>query len=246
MRIRVIPSELHALAALWQQAAQGLEQVNLQVQRAWSNLDWEVRQEAALEALVIQARRQALALQEEAQRLARFLEERATAFEQADQEGITRLSQVTGAWMAASGRWTASQSLSALSFPANRARSVLSLGSLLGPVPAPRWELLRLEPEEGRALVDFGADLVLSKVEHLGLLKDLLDTARIPSWQRQVDEALRAWEMARRQFGAGSPQAQAAYGRYLEELIFRMPILGTGAQALLTILKIVGRMHPVE
>ncbi|MGC8825594.1 MAG: hypothetical protein ACP5TV_01160, partial [Anaerolineae bacterium] len=46
----------------------------------------------------------------------------------------------------------------------------------------------------GRALVDFGADLVLSKVEPLGLLKDLLDTARIPSWQRQVDEALRAKE----------------------------------------------------
>ncbi len=246
MRIRIIPSELHTLAALWEQAARGLEDVNLQVQRAWSNLDWEVRQEAALEALVIQARRQAMALQEEARRLARFLEERATAFEQADQEGATLLSQVTGAWVAASGRWTASPSLSALSFPVNRVRSLLSLGSILGPVPAPRWELLRLEPEEGRALVDFGADRVLSRVEPLGLLKDLLDTTRIPSWQRRVDEALRAWEVARRQFGAGSPQAQAAYGRYLEELIFQMPFFGTGGRALLAILKIVGRMHPVE
>ncbi len=246
MRIRVIPSELRAMAALWQQAAQRLEEVNLQVQQAWSNLDWEVRQEAALEALIIQARRQALALQEEARRLARFLEERATAFEQADQEGVTLLSQVAGVWMAASGRWTATQPLAPLSLPAARVRSILSLGGILGPVSAPRWELLRLEPEEGRALVDFGADMALSRVEPLGLLQDLLDTARIPSWQQRVDEALRAWEMARRQFGAGSPQAQTAYGRYLEELIFQMPVLGTGARALLAVLKIVGRMHPVE
>lgn len=246
MRIWVIPSELHALAALWRQVAHGLEGINLQVQRAWSSLDWEVRQEAALEALVIQARRQALALQEEAQRLARFLEERAVAFEQADQEGVTFLGQVTSAWMATSGRWIAPQSLAAFSFPAARTRSILSLGNLFGTVSVPRRELLRLEPEEEQALVDFGVDLVVSKVEPLGLLKDLLDTARIPSWQRRVEEALRAWDMARRQFGSGSPQARSAYGRYLEELIFHMPILGTGAQALLTTLKVVDRMHPVE
>ncbi len=245
MRIRVIPTELRALSSRWREVARVLEEVDLQVQRAWSGLDWEVRQEAALEALVIQARRQALALREEAHRLARFLEERASAFEQADQEGSALLGQVTGAWMAALSRMTAPRPLPTLSFPADRARRYLRLGDLIGGSQL-RWDLLRVEPEERRALVDFGADLLLSKIEPLGWLKDVLDVTRIPAWQRRVDEAWRAWEMARRQFGAGSSQAQGAYGRYLEELIFRMPLLGTGAQALVAILKIGGRMYPVE
>lgn len=244
MRIRVIPSELRALSARWQQAARTLEEVGLQVQRAWSGLDWEICREAALEALIIQARRQALALQEQALRLARFLEERATAFEQADQEGSTLLAQVTAGWMTAMGGPQVLQA-SAASFPTARASSCLLLGSLLGRA-SPRLDLLRLEPEERRALVDFGADLLTSRIEPLDALKDILDLARIPAWQQRVNKSLEAWEMARRQFGARSPQAQSAYGRYVEELIFRMPLLGTPAQALLAVLKIVGRMHPVE
>lgn len=244
MRIRVIPSELRALSARWHQVARTLEEVGLQVQRAWDGLDWEVRQAAALEGLVIQARRQALALQEEAQRLARFLEERAAAFEQADQEGSALLAQTTGRWMAAVGGVEALRT-SAASFPANRARSYLRLGCLLGG-PSPRWDLFRVEPEERQALVDFAIDRLISRLGPLGTLKDILDLSRVPAWQRRVDEALAAWETARRQFGPQSPQARSAYGRYLEELIFRMPVLGTGAQALLAVLKIVGRMHPVE
>ncbi len=245
MRIQVIPSELRALSARWQWAARTLEEVDLQLQRAWSGLDWEVRQEAALEALVIQARRQALALQEEAWRLAHFLEERATAFEQADQEGHALLGQVTGAWIAAAGGPQALPAMLTLSLPSAQTRSYLRMGGLLGG-PAPRLDLLRVEPEERQALVDWGADLLVSKIEPLGLLKDVLDVTRIPAWQQRVDEALHTWEMARRQFGVRSPQAQSAYGRYLEELIFRMPLFGSGAQALLVILKMVGRMHPVE
>ncbi|MFN3761977.1 MAG: hypothetical protein ACK4WK_02095 [Anaerolineae bacterium] len=245
MRIRVVPSELRALSSRWREVARVLEEVDLQVQRAWSGLDWEVRQEAALEALVIQARRQALALREEAQRLARFLEERASAFEQADQEGSALLGQVTGAWMAALSRLTAPRPLPTLSFPADRARRYLRLGSLVGG-SVPRWDLFRVEPEERQALVDFGADLLASRTEPLGLLKDVLDVTRIPAWQQRVDEARSAWERACLQFGGRSPQAHSAYGRYLEELIFRMPFFGTGAQALVAILKIGGRMHPVE
>lgn len=244
MRIRVIPSELRALSARWQQTARTLEEVGLQVQRAWNGLDWEVRQESALEALVIQARRQVLALQEQALRLACFLEERATAFEQADQEGCAGLAQVTGGWMTAMGGPQVLQAAAA-PFPSARASSCLLLGSLIGRA-SPQLDLLRLEPDERRALVDFGVELLTSRIEPLDALKEILDLTRVPAWQRRVDEALAAWEMARRQFGAGSPQAQSAYARYVEELIFRMPLLGTPAQALLAVLKIVGRMHPVE
>lgn len=95
MRIQVIPSNLRGLALQWQQAARELGDVLSRAQRAWSSLDWEIRRGAALEAQVIQAQRMALALQEETERLARFLQERATAFEEADSEGVGRLTQAT-------------------------------------------------------------------------------------------------------------------------------------------------------
>jgi len=245
MRIRVIPSELSTLASRWRQVAHGLEEVEGQVQRAWNSLDWEVRQTAGLEAQVIQARRQALALREEALRLARFLEERAAAFEQADQEGSHLLGQTTARWMALAGGPQAFRLPPALSFPTARVRPYLRLGNLTGG-PAPRWDLLRVEPGERRALLEWGADTLISRLEPLGLLKDLLDVARLPAWQRRVDEARRAWETALRRSGSRSPQAQEAYRRYVETMIFEMPLLGDRARALVALLNILGRMHPVE
>lgn len=239
MRIQVIPAELRALAGQWRQAAHSLEEVHLLLQRAWNALDWEVRQSGALEAQVVSARRQVLALIEEAARLARFLEERAAAFEQADQEGTVSLGQVFTAWRASAPATSIPSPV--FTFPTARTQRYLDLGSLVGlKGTAPRLNLLRIEPDEKRALVDWTVD------EALGLLGDLWDATQVPAWQERVDHALQAWANARRQFGTGSPQAQDAYGRYLEELVFKMPFFGPPARALLAVLKIVGRMHPVE
>ena len=246
MRIRVIPSELRALTAQWRQAAFFLDEIRLQIQRAWSGLDWEVRQEVALETLVIQAQRQALTLLDEAERLGRFLDERAAAFEQADEEGSARLAQTSGAWLAAVGGTAALLPDRRASFPSARAQGYLQLGSWVGngnpSLPAP----VRIEPQEQRALLEFSVDEVISKLGPLGLLKDGWNVLHLPAWNAQVQQASNTWSEALTRYGANAPLTQAAYGNYLETMIFKMPFFGTKVEAFISLLKIVGRMNPVE
>ena len=248
MRIRVVSSELLTLSMQWRQAALSLDETRLLIQRAWSSLDWEVRQDVALEALVIQAQRQALALMEEAERLGQFLEERAAAFDQADTDGAARLSQTSGAWLASIGGSAALRSDGLTSFPTARAQGYLRLGGWLDGDEASLASLrpVRIEPQEQRALFDFALDEIVSKVGPLGLLKDGWDALHIPTWQAQVQHASVVWGNARLHYGANAPQTQAAYGNYLETMIFKMPFFGTKAEALISLLKIVGRMNPVE
>jgi len=248
MRILVVPETLRAQAVQLRQAALRLEELQQQVQCAWARLDWEVRGQAQVEALFTQARRQAIALQEEAERLARFVLERAAAFEEADAAGSASLAQTAAAFHALSATEGMVLPIAA-TFPAERAEGYARLGALLPGVPlTPLIRLTRVpvEAEERRALLDFGADFLLSKAKSLGLLKDLLDVTQIPRWNEQVNQAVAAWEQARRQFGAQSPQAQAAYGHYFETLLFKMPFFGTPARAGIALLKILGRANPVE
>jgi len=65
MRILVVPETLRAQAVQLRQAALSLEELHQQVQCAWADLDREVRGQAQVEMPFTQARRQALALQEE-------------------------------------------------------------------------------------------------------------------------------------------------------------------------------------
>ena len=248
MRILVVPESLRARAIQLRQAAIELEELQQQVQRAWAGLDWEVRGQAQVEVLFTQARRQALALQEEAERLARVVLERAAAFEEADAAGSASLAQTAAAFHALSTPAGMALPLTT-TFPTARAEGYARLGALLPGVPlTPLIRLTRVpvEAEERRALLDFSADFLVSKVEPLGLLKDLLDVTHIPRWNEQVNQAVATWEQARRQFGAQSPQAQAAYDHYLETLLFKMPFFGTPARAGMALLKILGRANPVE
>ena len=238
---------MRALAAQWRQAAFSLNETRLQIQRAWSGLDWEVRQDVALEALVVQAQRQALALMDEAERLGRFIEDRAAAFEQADEEGLSRIAQASGMWIAEVGGMEALRPSPAFAFPSGRVHAYLGLGKVMEMgTSSLHIASVAVEPEERRALFNFATDQLLSKIGPVGALKDLLDVTSIPSWNQRVEQAFRSWNAARLQYGVNAPQPQAAYGLYIDELIFKMPFVGTGAQALLAVLKIVGRMNPVE
>lgn len=247
MRIQVTPDLLRATAAQIRQSLDRLDEVSITIRRAWDGLNWEVRQEAALELQVVQAQRQAMALLEEGERLRRFLEERAAAFEEADREGVARLGQAFHRWSEQAGGALPASLGTALLFPERRAQACLRPGTLLGAdLPPPRPTRVFIEPEERRALLHYGIDVAISKIGPLGLLKDLLDLARLPGWQVRMEQAFQLYLELVTRYGAHSPQAQAAYGHYVEVLIFKMPILGSGAEALVSVLNILGRARPVE
>ncbi len=99
MRILVTPQRLLEPAGQFQQISAGLMDVENRCQGALTSLDWEARQRAGVEGEVQAAVRQACALAEQAEALARFLSERATAFQQADAEGAQDLGAVTALYL---------------------------------------------------------------------------------------------------------------------------------------------------
>lgn len=101
MRILVNPGDLRNLAVQWRQAVVSLEEIHSHIQRSWSGLDWQVKEQADLETHVLKARRLAQSLADEAERLVRYLNDRADAFEQADQMGLAGISASVGGAMIA-------------------------------------------------------------------------------------------------------------------------------------------------
>jgi len=99
MRILVTPERLDDLSRQMTQAAGELRDLEGRLGRALGGLDWQVRRQADVEGQVHSARRQALALADEAGRLARFLSDRAAAFRQADEEGAQRLGDAVRPYM---------------------------------------------------------------------------------------------------------------------------------------------------
>jgi uncharacterized protein YukE len=95
MRILVTPERLHDLSGQLNGAASSLHELDGRLGRALNALDWEARSAANLEGRVNAARRQAQTLASEAERLARWLAERAQAFQQADQQGAEMLGATT-------------------------------------------------------------------------------------------------------------------------------------------------------
>ncbi|MBO9345841.1 MAG: hypothetical protein J7601_08985, partial [Chloroflexi bacterium] len=94
MRIVVIPDLLEDRAQQMAQSAAQLYDIDGRLSRALGALDWEARQKANVEGLVNAARGRARDLAGEASRLARFLTDRASAFRQADAQGVQSLEAV--------------------------------------------------------------------------------------------------------------------------------------------------------
>ena len=94
MRIVVIPDLLEDRAQQMAQSAAQLYDIDGRLSRALGALDWEARQKANVEGLVNAARSRAQHLAGEAERLARFLTDRASAFRQADAQGVQSLEAV--------------------------------------------------------------------------------------------------------------------------------------------------------
>lgn len=89
MRILVTPGRLSELAGQFQQVSGGLLDVGHRCQGALASLDWEARQRAGVEGEVQAAVQQARALAERADSLARFLQDAAHRFAEADRQELT-------------------------------------------------------------------------------------------------------------------------------------------------------------
>ena len=237
-RIKVDPAQLGAFSVQWQQVAGELESVAGRVGSALGGLSWEARQKAGVDGQANQARSQARALAAQAGEMARYLQRKAQAFEEADGQGVSDLGQVLGAFTAAQRQVMQAPYSSIRTFPRAKVDSYLQLGGSGGnvnivPVPRP--------PDGRRALFDIGLDAILKKLEPLNLVKDLWDVAHVGDWQRKWDQASQLYQNMILQYGQNSPEAQAAHEAYLETAVFEMPFFGSKVEGLFWLLNATAR-----
>lgn len=92
MRILVVPERLRNLAQTLRHSESEWQALSARLNNQYRSLDWEVRQQAALDASVGQALRLSSDLAARAGELAAFLESAAARFEAADQQGVSQVS----------------------------------------------------------------------------------------------------------------------------------------------------------
>jgi len=94
MRILVIPERLDDLSRQMTQAAGELRDLEGRLGRALGGLDWQVRQQATVEGQVRTAQHRARMLAESAERMARYLADKARVFREVDHQGAAQLPKV--------------------------------------------------------------------------------------------------------------------------------------------------------
>ena len=93
-RITVIPEQLRSVSSQLGQTAHELRALEGRLNNAISALDWEARQKAGIDSQVAQVRGRIRALAEQAEGLARFLVNKAEAFETADHQSADALDKI--------------------------------------------------------------------------------------------------------------------------------------------------------
>jgi len=231
VRILVTPEYLQSLSQQMSQSAGQLRDLAGRLGRALGGLDWQVRQRANVEGQVNTARRQALALADEAERLARYLNERASAFRQVDEEEAQRLGDAVRPYITPPAP---------VPVPTPEPGGVRDQSL---PLPSPdlsaRSELERLL-NTLLALQPVLVDLLLKKLG-LGTVKDIFKLTQVQKHMEEMDRAREAWLEAQLQYGKDSPQAAEAREKYYDTY-GNMPIIGPFIKAALDM----GRANPVE
>jgi len=95
MRILVTPERLDDLSRRMSQAAGELRDLEGRLGRTLGALDWQVRQQANVEGQMHIAQHRARMLAESAERMARYLADKARVFRQVDQEETAQLQKVS-------------------------------------------------------------------------------------------------------------------------------------------------------
>ncbi len=228
-RILVVPENLRSLSSQLHQAAQELNAISSRVGGTLVGLDWETRQKAGVDGQVNDTRSRAGALANQAETLARYLANKAQAFEQADAQGVTDLETIIG-------RYPLPQFVPSPPSEPQRANDQLP------PLPSPdlraRSELERLL-NTVMALKPVGLELLLDRLG-IGTIKDVFELTQVQTYMREMDQARDAWSEARLQYGIESVQASEARENYYDTYS-NMPILGPFIKAALDM----GRANPV-
>jgi len=133
LRIQVNPDELRALSAQLQRVAGDLHGLEGRLGQALNGLDWEVCQKAGVEGQVAQAHSQAHALAARAEEMGRYLASKAQAFENADQQGVSGIGQVSIAYEEIQREWMQKVGMR-YSLPIAEVKRVLRLGEYLLPL----------------------------------------------------------------------------------------------------------------
>lgn len=228
-RIIVVPETLRSLSSQLQRAAQEINAVSGRVSGALGGLDWETRQKASVDGQVNDARGRASTLASQAETMARYLANKAQAFEQADMQSTADLDSVIRQYpvpVPIPVPTPAPNQEDAQSFP------------LPSPDTPARSELERLLNTLW-ALKPVVLDLLLKKLG-LDTIKDVFDLTQIQKHMDEMDRAREAWLEARLQYGSDSPQAIEAREKYYDTY-GNMPILGPFIKAALDM----GRANPV-
>ncbi len=173
VRILVVPERLHDLSRQMNQTAGQLHNLEGHLGRALGGLDWQVRQQTNVEGQVRAAQSRARALAEQAETMARFLSERATAFQQADAEGASVLSVMTEAW-----RNTSVSIQDKILAIGQNMRRIIQLGEWLAPIVAAPVIGLSLKPG-----TNYAGEVIINLpdwLRHIKGLREFREMARLP------------------------------------------------------------------
>ena len=215
-RIIVTPELLNNLSLQMTQSANQLRDIEGQLGRTLSELNWNVRQQANIDGQVNSARSQAKQLVEQADSMASYLTDRAEAFKQAD-------SRSSDDWIR--------------TFPVEPAPVPIPVPTPIPPEINPSIQSFlasnRTMADLERLLNTIAAtkplliQMVLDKLGlgWIGTAKDIIGTSQMGKYMDAINQATANWKQAQQLYGASSAQAQNAYNVY-NKAWEGLPIIG--------------------
>jgi uncharacterized protein YukE len=151
MRIVVDPDQLRGFAQQLRSVGSEMHGVASKVGSVANGLDWEARVRLGVDSQVNKARNQANALASGADELARYLDSKANGFQDADQQGIGALGQLSVNFSEIQQQWIFSPYGPVSAFPSAQLDEAWRLGQIIGKPPYSPVPTLTVIPSGSQA-----------------------------------------------------------------------------------------------